>query len=228
MAVGRARSASSPASGVPDGGRPGTNGDASARQSVIDATLVCICDLGYYRATSNQIAARAGVSWGAIAHHFGSRQALLLAALEDAVQRVLQDLEDVDLVGRTLREKIDTLFDLMFAFFGRREYLAVMQILWNLSRDPATRSSTMAALDEFANRLNRRWEEIFFDAVGRDVDPDLLRFAFTLIWGVALEEAASDLMRASEHSASRGKGERRKQLTIDTVEVVLSGRLGDS
>lgn len=195
---------------------------------MIDAALVCICDLGYYRASSNQIAKRAGVSWGVIQHYFGSRQALLLAVLEDAVQRVLRSLEDVDLVGRTLREKIDALFDLMFAFFGRREYLAVMQIMWNLGRDPETESSTTAALDEFASRLNARWEEIFFDGLDLDVDADLLRFAFLLIWGISLEEASSDLMPASEHSASRVAFPRRKQLTVDTVVAVLSGRLSAS
>jgi DNA-binding NarL/FixJ family response regulator len=55
-----------------------TNGDLAARERVIDATVSCILELGFYRASTNEIARRAGVTWGVIQHYFGTREALML------------------------------------------------------------------------------------------------------------------------------------------------------
>ena len=58
--------------------------DSISRQRVIDAAIACILDQGFYRASSNAIAERAGVTWGVIQYHFGTREALMLAVLERA------------------------------------------------------------------------------------------------------------------------------------------------
>ena len=49
---------------------------------MLDATVECILELGYYQASSNAIARRAGVTWGTIQHQFGSREALLLEVIK--------------------------------------------------------------------------------------------------------------------------------------------------
>ena len=51
--------------------------DSISRQRVIDAAIACILDQGFYRASSNAIAERAGVTWGVIQYHFGTREALM-------------------------------------------------------------------------------------------------------------------------------------------------------
>jgi len=47
------------------------------RQKVLDAAIQTILEVGYYQASSNAIARRAGVTWGTLQHQFGTREALL-------------------------------------------------------------------------------------------------------------------------------------------------------
>ena len=56
---------------------------------LIDATIDCILEEGLYRASSNRIAKRAGVTWGVIQHHFGTREALLLATFQEGMRELM-------------------------------------------------------------------------------------------------------------------------------------------
>jgi AcrR family transcriptional regulator len=53
------------------------------RRKVLDAAIETILEVGYYQASSNAIARRAGVTWGALQHQFGTREALLLEVLNE-------------------------------------------------------------------------------------------------------------------------------------------------
>ncbi|MDD3352077.1 TetR/AcrR family transcriptional regulator [Zoogloea sp.] len=49
------------------------------RQQILDATLHCLVDWGYAHTTNEAIAMRAGLSRGAVTHHFPSREVLFRA-----------------------------------------------------------------------------------------------------------------------------------------------------
>jgi AcrR family transcriptional regulator len=59
---------------------------AETRQRLFDATIAAIADVGYRRATTTEICSRAGVTQGALFHHFDTRIELVLAALERMTQ----------------------------------------------------------------------------------------------------------------------------------------------
>src|SRR5215471_886891 len=56
------------------------------RQALLDAARVCLSDKEYARITARDIASRAEVSLAAIGYHFGSKEALLDAALVEALR----------------------------------------------------------------------------------------------------------------------------------------------
>jgi AcrR family transcriptional regulator len=62
---------------------------------LIDETVRCIREEGFAAASARHIIERAGVSWGVIQHHFGGRDGLLTAVIEDAVDRLVASLEAV-------------------------------------------------------------------------------------------------------------------------------------
>lgn len=107
------------------------------RRSIIDAALETIRDVGYYRATSNEIARKAEVTWGAIQHHFGTREALILTVLEGAIEEITSASSGLVIRGVTLEERLGELWDCFFTFYGQPHYLAILQILLDLSHDPA-------------------------------------------------------------------------------------------
>ena len=66
---------------------------AQTRARVIDAVLECVCEVGFQRTTATEITRRAGVTWGAVQHHFGGKRQLMMAVAEtlDARNRELLD-----------------------------------------------------------------------------------------------------------------------------------------
>ena len=55
---------------------------AIMRDTILDAALECFVSIGYANTTTARIAERAGVSRGAMLHHFPSKTELMLAAVE--------------------------------------------------------------------------------------------------------------------------------------------------
>lgn len=81
------------------GGRPLVTtepGYGEGRQSLVDAAIAVVAESGLRNLTYRSVARRAGVSHALVAHHFGSRDALIEAAVERALERSLDEapLED--------------------------------------------------------------------------------------------------------------------------------------
>jgi len=55
---------------------------ASTRLQIVEATLRCFDKLGYFHTTTPAIAEEAGLSRGAMLHHFPSRMDVVRAAIE--------------------------------------------------------------------------------------------------------------------------------------------------
>src|SRR5215207_2901499 len=60
---------------------------AATRAALLDAALECLVEHGYAGTTTQLVCERAGVSRGAHQHHFGTRPALVAAALEELAMR---------------------------------------------------------------------------------------------------------------------------------------------
>src|SRR6266568_236456 len=84
-----------------------TERDVEPRQRVIQAAIDCILEQGFYRASSNAIAERAGLTWGVIQYYFGTREVLMLAVLEEGTQRLLDDLTTAEITADSLEERIE-------------------------------------------------------------------------------------------------------------------------
>jgi AcrR family transcriptional regulator len=68
--------------------RPNVERSAATRKLILDATITCLNDWGYGGVTNIKVADAAGVSRGAMMHHFPTRQALIIATIEHAHDRL--------------------------------------------------------------------------------------------------------------------------------------------
>lgn len=64
------------------------------RTAILDATVDCFYELGYFNTTTEHIARKAGVSRGAMLHHFATRFELITAAVEHINQMRLATFTD--------------------------------------------------------------------------------------------------------------------------------------
>lgn len=136
-------------------GRSGANqGGQDSRQRVIEAAIQCILEQGFYRASSNAIAERAGLTWGVIQHHFGTREGLMLAVLREGSNRFADTLRGVDITGATLTERVEQYFDILAGYYGSPDYLAFTQVLVNLAHDPRTSEQARQTMTEINERAD--------------------------------------------------------------------------
>src|SRR5437764_9696661 len=113
---------------------------------MIAAAVDTIVEEGYYRASSNRIAERAGVTWGVIQYHFGTREQLLLAVAQSGAEHLLTSLRDAEIHGDTVEARLDSLADAIWAHYSTPRFLAHVQVLLNLSKDPRTSAATVESL----------------------------------------------------------------------------------
>ena len=66
----------------------------ATRRLLLDTTVACLAELGYAGTTGPAVAERAGLSRGAQLHHFGTRDQMVVAAVEHLAQQRLTHVQD--------------------------------------------------------------------------------------------------------------------------------------
>ena len=199
-----------------------TRDGVSARERLLEAAVECIAEEGYYRASSNQIARRAGLTWGVIQHHFGTREQLLLEVVREGAQDLLATFEKAQIDGDTPLERLESLADVAWSHYCTPEFLVRVQIVMNLSRDPTTATETVEALSELAERTTSGWQRLVDQVVAPKRQPPGLSTAlFQILRGVAVGEELLESMVAGKQSRRPRKGERK--LLLRALATQLEG-----
>jgi betaine-aldehyde dehydrogenase len=81
------------------------------RRQLIDVTIDSLAEVGYVGSTLAQIASRAGVSPGLVAHYFGDKDGLLAAAFRSLARRLAQRVRTRLRGALTARARIQALID---------------------------------------------------------------------------------------------------------------------
>src|SRR5699024_7080906 len=76
------------------------------RQRLLEATVRCLAERGWSAATVSVIAEEAGISRGALQHHFPTREALVVAALEYVFEERRKQIEQLPHPTTTGAERV--------------------------------------------------------------------------------------------------------------------------
>ena len=66
------------------------------RAMVVDETVRCVLEEGFGAASAKHITERAGVTWGVIQYHFGDREGLLMAVVDQGFGQLLESLQAME------------------------------------------------------------------------------------------------------------------------------------
>jgi AcrR family transcriptional regulator len=164
------------------------------RAKVIEATIQCILEEGFYRASSNRIADRSGVTWGVIQYHFGTREGLLAAAYEEGMSEFALLLDRATIVGETFEERLESFADVIWSYYRQPRYVAFEQLALNMRRDPDLDDETRALVRHHEAIAGRRLGELAGDVL-EGIDSTvltkraLIQSLRTLAGGLALTDA---------------------------------------
>ena len=154
---------------------------AEMRTRVMTAVVESITKVGYQRTTAAEIARRAGVTWGAVQHHFGDKDGILLAVLEESFEHFAECLAEPPDETAKLEERVDLFVDRSWKHFSSPLYRSTFQILLNLPPDvePSWQKVMLG-------NWTRVWSRYFYD--GRRVrqrDADLMQYTVSVFSGLA-------------------------------------------
>ncbi len=131
---------------------PRKRGD-DTRAKIIDETVCCIVEEGFAAATAKHVAERAGVTWGVIQYHFGDRNGLLMAVVDDGVARLVDSLSSAEVAELPLRDRIEVVVDIAWSCYSSPTSMAAFEIL-RANRDGPSRRHLLE-MNEAIGQLGR-------------------------------------------------------------------------
>lgn len=184
---------------------------AAMRLRLMEATVDCLVELGWAGTSTTVVSRRAGVSRGAQLHHFPSKQALVVAAVEFLTERRRDELaaaaEELPEQGRTR-----AVLDVLAAQFVSPVFFAALE-LWVAARSDA---ELLEAVGPLERRLGR---ETHVHALG------LFEVEEAKGDNRALVQATLDLLRGLGLAASLSDDTRRRGAILDAWATTLDLRL---
>lgn len=173
---------------------------AATRRALLDATVACLVEDGYVGTTGPAIARRAGLSRGAQLHHFGTRDQLVVAAVEHLGQlrlaEVRASLEELQADDRGASDTGVVALELLAAALSGPLYAATLE-LWVAAR---SHESLRAELVPAERRVRAELESVCRDFVTQD--PRNIQATLDLLLGQGVSGLFED-----DHTARRSARE---------------------
>jgi len=136
---------------------------ARTRRRIVAAVFDCIAEVGLARTTAVEISQRAGVTWGAVQHHFGGKDGMLIAAVEDSFEHFASHFDDLPATPVPLEQRARRFVDGAWAHFASREYRSAFEILLQfIGRDDLSDSPSWRR--EMFRSWDRVWMKLFCDS----------------------------------------------------------------
>lgn len=128
--------------------------------SILDATLACIKDKGLVNTSTAEVAARAGVSRGALLHHFQTKEALMIEALRSLL---LGEIADAERIATSVVDDdltIEQFIDFVWERFSGDLYMVSMEFVNAARTDPGIKRALVPVAQEFNDAYGRIWARI--------------------------------------------------------------------
>ena len=172
---------------------------ASTRRATLDAAIQCFVDLGYARTTTIEVAKVAGISRGAMIHHFPTKRRMLEAAVEHLINRRIESFSKA-LSKIKSEERLNFKgIDIYWEHVKSDLFTAFHELTVASRTDPDLARIMKAANTRFESEWHRLVRERFPEWSGKgallDLAMDLTQF---LCDGMALNTLSHDTRKRRE------------------------------
>jgi AcrR family transcriptional regulator len=129
---------------------------ATTRTALMDAAIDCLVQYGYAKTTTRRIAERAGVTPGALQHHFASKGELLGATVPHIRAKWASEMFAQGVPKtRSVRKRHELLLDRMWTMYKGPLFRALLELATGARTDPELREHIATDRDEM-----ERWNVI--------------------------------------------------------------------
>lgn len=161
--------------------------------SILEACYDVLVEKGVAGLTTVEVAARAGVSRGAQAHYFRTREDLIVAATRYLMDRGTRHATEAAERARGTDDPVETFIRDAEAFFFDRTYLAMMELLVAARTDAAVRRAFLPIVRSWRSQINNIWLEVFEEAgIDQKTAWQILQYTNNILRGLALTSLWDD------------------------------------
>jgi len=162
----------------------------STKRRLIEATIACMCEVGYFDTTTPMIARRAKVSRGALQHHFRSRNDLFLAVTERVGAELASAFDSGIEAGMPVETRVKHICETYWRVYRSDAFIAQVQIWTGARNDKPLQARMQAMTRRMLQSQNRLWHRAFAEL---GVPPERLAalrgLTLSAIRGLALRPA---------------------------------------
>jgi len=158
------------------------------RALLIGAATDLLRTAGYSGTSTALIAKRAGLTTGALHHHFATKEDLMLSVLDRSSERVLQRLEQQDHVATGGRIDVKSLVAHLWEVYGDPNYWAIWEIIIGTRADEAFHRRVVEHRLETIRSVLHPW--VRRHVLADTAEPEMLalfEFMLVAIRGLSLE-----------------------------------------
>ncbi|WP_308916607.1 helix-turn-helix domain-containing protein [Jannaschia sp. LMIT008] len=146
---------------------PGAARSRRTRARILDATRACILERGLRDTTTVLVTERAGVSRGALLHHFPAKEDLLREALRDLLVREVAHMRGLAGDVTAGRLDFDGLIDRLWGRFSGPLYMISLEFVNAARTDAAILDVLRAVAPDFNEASRAIWDELVRVRLGR-------------------------------------------------------------
>ncbi len=159
---------------------------AETRNALIEATIGLLAEGGYANATTTRIARRAGVSLGAMQHHFGSKDELLMETFDQLLLELTTQMSMDPGRGEALESRVETLVARLWDVYCSPRYVAVWELFLGTRAEPHLREEAVAHRSRSLRIFADLWWSFFRDdAASEQVVVDVMHTTLAMLRGFA-------------------------------------------
>ena len=174
-----------------------TQADRSAdmRARLVDATIASLVENGHARTTAVEVCRRAGVTRGALHHHFADLPDLLAAAMIDTYERHF--LSPAPLQPFT---SLDAWIERAWERISQPEFKAVIEVWLAARNEPSLASGLRPAIEKYSQVFSIEASVLLKRLIGSSKEVQAFyRLACETMIGLALGRATSPRGKSLEH-----------------------------
>ncbi|SRR5690606_14498662 len=134
------------------------------RQRLLNAAIDLLMSDGYRGFSTKEVARRAGLSNGALAHHYANKAELVAAAAAAAHEECMRRRDQYNPGPLTSRDPLQGFIEDSLRLFFDRPFLAVLEIFMAARTDPELLSRVTPIMKHYRETIDAQWLKAFCEA----------------------------------------------------------------
>lgn len=156
------------------------------RQALLDATFDCLVERGYGSTSTNDIIRLAGVSRGALLHHFASKAELMGEAVDHVFTRCEMEFREAFAALPVEQRTLDRALQELWVIFRGPTFDAAVELLVAARTDAELQAVLHQVLERFRRNVLADFGVLFPATAAGPQGATLVELAFTVLEGAAL------------------------------------------